>query len=131
MKIVTAALLYQNGKYLLCQRGENDPLALKWEFPGGKLEEGETPEACLVREIKEELGLDIEVTDHFCDTFYRYATGEILLKVYRIQVTGGEMELIVHHAAEWVQPERLLEYDLLPADVEIAEKIRREMGLRK
>lgn len=124
MKIVTAAVLSQNGQYLLCQRGKNGPLALKWEFPGGKLEAGETPEACMVREIKEELGLDIEVTGHFCDTVYRYPAGEILLKAYRIQVIGGEMRLIVYQAAEWVRPERLLEYDLLPADVEIAEKIR-------
>ena len=53
MKIVTAALLYQNGKYLLCQRGENDPLALKWEFPGGKLHDGEDAYAGLVRELRE------------------------------------------------------------------------------
>lgn len=123
MKIVTAAILREHGRYLLCQRGENDTLALKWEFPGGKLEDDETPEQCLVREIKEELCLNIKVISHFCDAIYKHNTGEILLKSYIAEITGGEMNLIVHNAAEWVEADRLLAYDLLPADIEIAEGI--------
>ncbi len=123
MQIVTAALLCNSGKYLLCQRGANDRLPLKWEFPGGKLEAGETLEECLVREVQEELCLNIKVIRHFCDVTHQYATGEIFLKIYFAQIMGGKMNLMVHNAVEWVAAERLVEYDLLPADVEIAHKL--------
>jgi 8-oxo-dGTP diphosphatase len=123
MQIVAAALLCNNGKYLLCQRGAKDRLALKWEFPGGKLEAGETLEECLVREVREELCLNIKVMRHFCEVTYQYATGVILLKIYFAQIIGGKMNLLVHNAAEWVAAERLVEYDLLPADIEIAHKL--------
>lgn len=123
MKIVTAAVLCREGKYLLCERGGTDPLALKWEFPGGKLEEGESPQTCIIREIKEELCLDIEVLKHFTDSVYRYSTGEFLLKAYLVQVVGGTMKLMVHNKVAWVAPDDLLKYDLLPADIEIAIKI--------
>lgn len=123
MQIVTAALLCSEGKYLLCQRGENARLALKWEFPGGKLEAGETLEECLVREVQEELCLSIKVIRHFCDVTHQYATDKILLKIYFAKIISGKMKLTVHNAAEWVAAERLVDYDLLPADVEIAEKL--------
>ena len=123
MKIVTAALISKDGLYLLCQRGEADKLAGKWEFPGGKVEEGETAEECLIREIREELCLQIDIADHYCDSLYRYADGAILLKAYRVTVTGGTMRLTVHSGAEWVEAAKLRDYDLLPADVEIAARL--------
>lgn len=123
MQIVTAALIENNGKYLLCQRAKEDKLSLKWEFPGGKLEDGESPEECLIREVREELKVDIGIIGHFHDTLYRYSTGEILLKFYFAAITGGELGLIVHHDAQWLTPEEILTYDLLPADVEVVEKL--------
>ncbi len=123
MKIVTAALLQSNGHYLLCQRGEQDALALKWEFPGGKLEKQETPEECLVREIQEELSLDIEIIRHFCDTQLQHIDGEFLLKSYLAVITGGEMNLVVHRAAKWVAPDDFFNYDLLQADIAVAKQI--------
>lgn len=90
MQIVTAALLYNDGKlYLLCQRPATDKLSLKWEFPGGKLEDGETPEQCLIREVREELCVDIAIVSHFHDTLYQYGTGKILLKFYLACITGA------------------------------------------
>ncbi|EAX47152.1 NUDIX hydrolase [Thermosinus carboxydivorans Nor1] len=65
MKEVTAAIIINDGKVLIAQRAENQKLAGKWEFPGGKIESGETPEECLIREINEELGINIEVNDFF------------------------------------------------------------------
>jgi len=123
MKIVTAALIKENNKYLLCQRGAEDRLALKWEFPGGKMEDDETPEQCLIREIREELGVEAEVTGHFWDTMYRYSTGEFLLKFYFVRIKSGVMKLNVHNAAHWVKPDSMLKYDLLPADIEIVERL--------
>ncbi len=123
MQIVTAALLYNDGKYLLCQRPATDKLSLKWEFPGGKLEDGETPEQCLIREVREELCVDIAIVSHFHDTLYQYGTGKILLKFYLACITGGVMEWNVHHDVRWVEAERILAYDLLPADIEVVEKL--------
>lgn len=123
MQIVTAALLCREGKYLLCQRGKDAILPLKWEFPGGKLEADETPEQCLVREIQEELCLNIQVTDHFCDVVFKHDNGEILLKTYFVKIISGKLDLIVHNALAWVETERLLQYDLLPADQEVAEML--------
>ncbi|MCE5285900.1 MAG: (deoxy)nucleoside triphosphate pyrophosphohydrolase [Pelosinus sp.] len=110
---------------MLCQRHKSDALSLKWEFPGGKLELNESFEECLVREIKEELCLDIEIHSHFCDSVYKYQTGEILLKAYFAKIIGGTMNLVVHNAIVWTEVEQLLEYDLLPADIEIVKKLRR------
>lgn len=123
MQIVTAALIETNGKYLLCQRAKEDKLSLKWEFPGGKLEDGESPAECLIREVREELGVAIGIISHFHDTHYRYSTGEILLKFYLAVITGGELKLMVHHDAQWLTPEEILTYDLLPADVEVVEML--------
>ena len=123
MKEVTAALLACGEKYLLCQRGAGDPLEFKWEFPGGKVEPGETAEECLVREIREELCLDIDQIEHFSDVVYRYHSGAILLRAYRARIAGGKLCLTVHNAAEWVDAARLLDYDLLAADVEVAMRL--------
>ena len=69
MKLVTAAIIINNGKVLIAQRAEKQKLAGKWEFPGGKIEFGETPEECRKREIKEELGINIEVNDFFVKAY--------------------------------------------------------------
>lgn len=129
MQIVIAGIMQDgNGRCLLCQRGKADNWALKWEFPGGKLEAGETAAECLVREIREELCLEVRVTDHVCDVVYQYATGQISLRFFRVEITGGRMQLMVHNAVAWVYPDDMLQYDLLPADVEIVEKLRSDSG---
>lgn len=122
-KIVTAAIIQVDGKYLLCQRGVNSSHSLRWEFPGGKLEAGETPEACLAREIKEELNLDIEVAAACCEVPFQHAAGDFVLKVYRANIIGGSLQLLVHQAFAWVEGNQLLEYNLLPADVEVVRNL--------
>lgn len=123
MIVVTAAIIEKDGKYLICQRAEDDALSLGWEFPGGKLEDGETPEECLVREIQEELAMEVMIDRHFCDTVYCSERGELLLKSYLVIIRRGTPQLLEHHDMAWVTAAELLTYDLLPADVEIAEKL--------
>jgi 8-oxo-dGTP diphosphatase len=104
MKEVTAAILMKDGKVLIAQRAEDQKLGGKWEFPGGKVEFGETPEECLKREIKEELGIDIEVNEFFAESIYQYDTGAIKLLAYKVQWLDGEYELTEHSQIEWVKP---------------------------
>lgn len=120
MKRVSAAIIEKEGKILVTQRASSDKLALKWEFPGGKVEEGETPEQCLVREIKEELNLDITVKEHFMDNCHGYENGEILLMCYFAEIIGGELRLNVHEAFEWVARTRFSEFDFAPADIKVS-----------
>lgn len=93
MKEVTAAIIINNRKVLIAQRAEDQKLAGKWEFPGGKVEAGETPEECLKREIKEELGIKIEVDKFFAESIYQYNTGTIKLLAYKARWIDSEYKL--------------------------------------
>lgn len=124
MTTVIAAIIVQDDKVLIAQRAEGQKLAGKWEFPGGKIEEGETPEECLKREIKEELDIDIEVDEYFGESIYPYETGPIRLVAYKARLLGGECRLNVHSRVAWVSPRDLAGYDFAPADVPFVDKLR-------
>lgn len=130
MKRVTAAIIEKDGQILITQRSREDKLSLKWEFPGGKIEVNETPEECLVREIKEEINIDIQIIGHFMNNIYRYATGEIELLCYFAEITGGELQLNVHEAAEWVAKDRLREFDFAPADIAVVKCLANSLAKR-
>jgi 8-oxo-dGTP diphosphatase len=125
---VTAAIIENDGKVLITQRGADDECPLLWEFPGGKLEEGETLEACIVREIKEELDLDISLNGIFTTSIYRYDGKDIHFTVFKACVAAGKIELNVHNDARWVEIRDLKKYNFMPADVEFADKLIRENG---
>lgn len=129
IKQVAAAIILQGGKVLIAQRAAKDKLALKWEFPGGKLETGETPEECLAREIDEELGLCIAVSGHFMTSFYRQASGMIELMAFFAEVHSGDMRLNVHADVRWVLPQDLETIDFAPADIPIAHQLSKIIGL--
>lgn len=123
MKQVTAAIIKDNDKYLICQRGADDECSLLWEFPGGKLEEGETLEECIIREIKEELDLDIKVQGIFTTSIYYFNHKEIYFTVYNAVIVAGQMKLNVHNDVRWVGLNELNKYTFMPADIEFVEKL--------
>ncbi|MGD9641364.1 MAG: (deoxy)nucleoside triphosphate pyrophosphohydrolase [Elusimicrobiales bacterium] len=127
MRQVTAAVIERDGRVLLAQR-KNGALAGKWEFPGGKLEPGETPEACLRRELMEEFGVDTEIGAFVCSSKFEYKHLPIELLVYRARHLSGEFRLTDHSAIAWVKPEALSGYDLSAADIPVVDVL---LGLGK
>lgn len=124
MKNVTAALLIKDGLCLIAKRSAGDPLANLWEFPGGKMEEGETPEACLQREMHEEFQIDVEVSQFFAESIYEYERGTIRLLVYWVNWNGDSLCPTVHDEIAWVDKQTILNYKFAPADISIVEKLR-------
>ncbi len=124
MLIVTCAIIIREGNVLICQRSSTMNLPLKWEFPGGKVEPGEDDAATIVREIKEELHLDIEVVKRLEPVEYDYPTFRIRLVPFIANVVGGELLLEEHVDAKWVAVDDLDEYDWAPADVPIVEQLK-------
>jgi 8-oxo-dGTP diphosphatase len=123
MKTVTAAIITDKGRVLLARRAPGENLSGRWEFPGGKMEEGESLEECIRREIHEELGLEVVVSEVFARTTYHGDPGPFEIIALRAEVTAGCLRLTVHDRAEWVSIQGLLAYNLAPADIYIARKL--------
>lgn len=122
MNVVTAGVwIRDNEKVFLVRRGPAESLAGHWEFPGGKVELGESDEECLARELKEELAIDVTVGKLLEESHYIYEHGEFLIRAYAVCCSSQEYSLSVHDLAEWVRFEELLNYSLAPADIPIAE----------
>ena len=114
---VAAGLIMCNGLLLIAQRKHGKSLEYKWEFPGGKLEEGETLEECLTREMMEEMQLKITVGKHFMDSTYDYDFGTIILHAYWATCKNQNVPVVLEHEQyKWVKPEDLSNYDFAPAD---------------
>lgn len=122
--IVAAAVVIRNGRVLLTRRAEGQHLAGFWEFPGGKLEAGEAPEAAVARECKEECGIEVEVTDILDVTHHRYPKKDVLLLFYRCVLRSGEVQHLQVADHAWVAPVELDEYPLPPADGRVVARIR-------
>lgn len=120
---VVAAIIWQEGKILATQRGYGD-FAGGWEFPGGKVEAGETPEQAIVREIREELGATIGVDSLFTVVDYDYDTFHLHMHCFRAHVENGELQLREHRAARWLDAETLDDVAWLPADVQVIDKLK-------
>lgn len=117
---VTCALIEEDSRVLLAQRAPGKSQAGKWEFPGGKIHDGESPEACLVREIREELGCEIEVGEPLTPVEHAYPNGIISLIPFRCRIRSGHPHALEHSALAWTGAEHLTSYDLAEADKPIA-----------
>ena len=126
--IVAAAVIVREGRVLLTQRRPGTHLAGAWEFPGGKVEPAEAPEDALVRECREECGIEVLPTDILDVTFHRYPGKDVLLLFYRADIAAGEVRHIGVADHVWCSADDIDEYELPPADVRIIEKVRRLLG---
>jgi 8-oxo-dGTP diphosphatase len=118
MKRVVAALIVKDGKVLVCQRTRHQTMPLKWEFPGGKIEEGEQPRDALQRELDEELGITATIGDEVARIRHEYPNGGMVeLRFYIVREHKGEIENRIFRDIQWSERKDLLSYDFLEADL--------------
>ena len=122
---VVAAIIHQDGKILATQRGYGEYKGW-WEFPGGKMEPGETEEQAIVREISEELNVHIAVERKVCTVEYDYPQFHLVMHCFWCRLAGGVLELKEHQSAQWLEREQWNSVEWLPADVEVVEVLRIE-----
>lgn len=120
---VVAAIIEYQGRYLLCQRHDGPHLPLKWEFPGGKVEQGETPEAALRREIIEELGTKCRVGRQVAEVTHSYPGKTVSIRFF-LAALAGNPRAIVHRALEWIHPSDFHRYEAPPPNAMILNRIR-------
>jgi 8-oxo-dGTP diphosphatase len=118
MKRVVAALIAKDGKLLVCQRTRHQTMPLKWEFPGGKIEEGEQPRDALRRELEEELGIRATIGDEAARIQHEYPNGGMVeLRFFLVREYHGDIENRIFKEIRWAQPKDLPKYDFLEADL--------------
>lgn len=121
---VVGAILIKDGKILCAQRGPDKSLPHLWEFPGGKIEEGETPQMALKRELQEELKIKVEVDDEIYDSVsYEYDFGIVNLSTIISYLKQGEPILTEHTAIKWLKPNEIMQLDWAPADIPTVKKL--------
>jgi 8-oxo-dGTP diphosphatase len=118
---VACALVERGGRLLAVQRSAAMSLPLKWEFPGGKIEAGESPADCLRRELREELDVEVEVGDHLPVATHDYPSFSVVLYPARCRIAAGEVTLHEHADARWLSPAELLSVDWAAADLPVLE----------
>jgi len=121
---VSAALIFRDGKILITQRHAKSHLGGLWEFPGGKREPGETFEQCLVREIREELGIEVEVGEMFEEISHTYAERTVHLKFFTCKLISGKPRTLDCAAFKWVDKTELADFEFPAADTRLLEKLR-------
>jgi 8-oxo-dGTP diphosphatase len=124
VKRVVAALIWKNGSVLICQRTRHQTMPLKWEFPGGKIEEGEQPRDALRRELEEELGINAIIGDEVSRFRHDYPSGNAVeLRFYDVREYSGELENRIFRDIRWEEPAKLPAYDFLEADLTLVQDI--------
>lgn len=124
---VVGAVIIEDGKVMCAQRGPAKSLPYKWEFPGGKIEKGESPQESLMREINEEMECDVKVGKQVEHTVYEYDFGIVHLTTYYCELVEGKPVLTEHISIKWLSPSELGSLDWAPADIPAIEKLSREL----
>lgn len=125
LQVVAGIITDKDGKIFIARRKEGRAMDGFWEFPGGKIEAGEMPKDALLRELKEELCIETEILDFFHKVTYRYPTFHAKLIFYFVKIVRGEVVLSCHDQLAWVLPEELKNYQFLPADSPVIQKLER------
>ena len=124
MKQVVAALIFKDGEVLVCQRTRHQTMPLKWEFPGGKIEEGEQPRHALRRELEEELGIEAQIGEEVKRIRHEYPNGgAVELRFYAVRQYRGEIENRIFRDVQWSPRSKLQSYDFLEADLELVQEL--------
>ena len=123
MTEVVAALIWDKDKFMICQRPAHKARGLLWEFVGGKVEAGETKEAALIRECREELDVTLSVGDVFMEVVHEYPDITVRLTLFNAVISEGVPQKLEHHDLRWITPAEIPQYHFCPADVEILDKI--------
>ena len=126
MTEVVAALIWENNKFMICQRPAHKARGLLWEFVGGKVEPGETKEQALIRECREELAVTISVGDVFMDVTHEYPDLTVHLTLFNATISVGEPQKLEHNDIQWITPSEIQSFEFCPADEEILKKITEE-----
>ena len=124
MTDVVAALIWDQDRFLICQRPAHKARGLLWEFVGGKVEPGETKEQALIRECKEELDILIAVDDVFMEVDHVYPDLTVHLTLFNSRIVDGEIKLLGHHDSSWISINEIALYEFCPADEEILERLK-------
>lgn len=121
---VVAAILEKENKILIAKKREGKPLSGLWEFPGGKIEEGETPEESLIRELMEEMNIKVRVNEYVGESIYDYGDGKVIsLKGFTAEIIEGDIKLTDHDEYKWVTLEEICNYRIAPADIPLISNI--------
>jgi 8-oxo-dGTP diphosphatase len=121
---VVAALIWDDDKFLICQRPANKARPLLWEFVGGKVEPDETQEQALIRECKEELAITLTAKDTFIDVVHTYPDITVHLTLYNAVIADGTPQLLEHNDIRWISIDEISDYKFCPADKEILARLR-------
>jgi len=119
---VVAGVIKEGNKIFATQRGYGD-FKGGWEFPGGKMEPGETPQQALIRELREELTVEVSVDNFICTVEYDYPNFHLTMHCFYCTIISGELKLLEHEAAKWLEKENIRSVDWLPADIAVVEAI--------
>lgn len=128
MTEVVAALIWEQDQFMICQRPAHKARGLLWEFVGGKVEPGETMEAALIRECREELEITVDVGRIYTQVVHEYPDIQIRLTLFHCTIAGGTPKLLEHEDLRWIHPSQIPDFDFCPADVDILEKIQKDYG---
>ena len=120
---VVAALIWDKGKFLICQRPANKARGMLWEFVGGKVEQGETKEQALIRECQEEIAITVEPHEVFTEVTHEYPDITVHLTLFNCTISRGQPKLLEHNDMKWITSVEIPNYEFCPADEEILKKI--------